>query len=131
MFVCIKCVHLGDCKWQTTRYSAITEIVQCVRFLFQLQLPVLNMKLWLVACLMFSTVLYTADGCCAPDQWEGNIGIIGEVARRSDAMIPELIAVIKNFSRFRLFLGHQKTDYFIMVFYEKIYFEAYTNILLC
>ena len=22
MFVCIKCVHLGDCKWQTTRYSA-------------------------------------------------------------------------------------------------------------
>ena len=52
------------------------------------------MKLCLVAGLMFSTLLYTAEGCCAPDQWEGNIGIIGEVARSSDERIPEIIAVI-------------------------------------
>ena len=52
------------------------------------------MKLCLVTCLMFSAVWYTAEGCCAPDQWEGNIGVIGEVARRSDPMIPEIIAVI-------------------------------------
>ena len=58
-----------------------------------------NMNLYLVTCLIVAAS-YKTEGCCTPGQWEGKIGEIGGVARKSFYRPPQLIGV----SFFHVFL---------------------------
>ena len=53
----------------------------------------IKMNMYLIACVFLSAALYTAEGCCTPDQWEGHIGGIGGLAHGHDDGAPELIVV--------------------------------------